>query len=59
MEGKCIHCGSPITSKGKLCVTCMNCKKMQVWEKNGETSYQMLIGKGEKSNGNDMQKWRS
>lgn len=54
MEGKCIHCGSPITSKGKLWVTCMNCKKMQIWEKNGETSYQMLIGKGEKSNGNDM-----
>lgn len=41
MDGICVYCGKPIKWKGKLWVTCTNCKKMQVWEKDGKTTFDL------------------
>lgn len=38
-QGICIKCGKPVPWKGKLWVTCTNCGKMQIWEKNGKTTF--------------------
>lgn len=38
-QGICIHCGHPIRIGSRVWVTCMNCGKMQIWEKDGKSTF--------------------